>query len=94
MGPDVTSLPSAIYCRRFIAPAKAMVEKCTKHSELLSDYIRVLSLFNSAVQALHESRATATREEYDRIKNYVEQVRLQCEKARITWETHQREHGC
>ena len=77
-----------------MSPAKAMVEKCSKHTELLGDYIKLLSLFNSAVQALHESRATATLEEYDRIKHYVEQSRLQCENARITWETHRSEHGC
>ena len=71
-----------------------MIEKCAKRIELLDAYAKAVTLFNETVQTLNETRTTGTDEEYDRVREYVEQIRLECRQARITLQTHRREHGC
>lgn len=71
-----------------------MLVQCSQHTELLDAYVKALTLFNAAVQALQKARATAPCAEYERIRKEVELAHLKCEQARIRWEAHRAQHGC
>ena len=67
---------------------------CDRHWELLEAYQKAASLFSMTLDALQCSRATVSKDEYHRMRNYVEQTRLIAEDARIDLELHVAEHGC
>jgi RNase P subunit RPR2 len=67
---------------------------CDRHGELLAAYQKAVALFSTTLDALQASRATASKDEYDRMRNYVEQTRLISEDARMDLERHVAEHGC
>jgi hypothetical protein len=67
---------------------------CERHSELLAAYQKAVALFSTTLDALQAARAIVVKDEYDRMRNYVEQTRLKAEDARIDLERHVVEHGC
>ena len=67
---------------------------CDRHGELLSAYQKAVALFSTTLDALQAARSTASKAEYDRMRNYVEQTRLISEDARMDLERHVAEHGC
>ncbi len=67
---------------------------CERHWELLEAYQKAVALFSTTLDALQASRATVKKDEYERMRAYVEQTRLIAEDARMDLERHIVEHGC
>jgi RNase P subunit RPR2 len=67
---------------------------CERHTELLTAYQKAVALFSTTLDALQAARANVAKDEYDRMRNYVEQTRMISENARIDLERHVAEHGC
>ncbi len=67
---------------------------CEKHAALLQAYQKAVSQLRTALDALQAAIPTAPKEEYHRMRGYMEQSRVSAEQARIDLETHVREHGC
>jgi RNase P subunit RPR2 len=67
---------------------------CDRHSELLAAYQKAVALFSMTLDALQAGRATVEKQEYERMRSYVEQTRLIAEDARMELERHVAEHGC
>ena len=67
---------------------------CERHDDLLADYQRTVRTFTMALDALQAAIAIAPGDEYDHIREYVEEARMISEQARINLERHDREHGC
>jgi RNase P subunit RPR2 len=67
---------------------------CEKHAALLQVYQKAVSQMSTALDALQAAIATAPREEYARMRRYVEQSRIAAKRARLDLEKHVREHGC
>ena len=67
---------------------------CERYGELLAAYQKAVALFSTTLDALQAGRATNAKEEYERMRSYVEQTRLIAENARMDLERHVAEHGC
>jgi hypothetical protein len=67
---------------------------CERHTELLTAYQKAVALFSTTLDALQAARANVAKDEYERMRNYVEQTRIISENARIDLERHVAEHGC
>ena len=67
---------------------------CEEHRDLLKAYREAVATFSGTLEALETARATAARDEYQRMAQQVEEARLGSEKTRIALEKHTAEHGC
>ncbi len=65
-----------------------------EQSKLLSAYRRAVSHYSTAVEAMEAAGETVSKEEYHRMRGYVEQSRMISEQARIALNHHLSEHGC
>ena len=71
-----------------------MFSMCEEQSKLLSAYRRAVSHYSTAVEAMEAASETVSKEEYHRMRGYVEQSRMISEQARINLDHHLAEHGC
>jgi hypothetical protein len=71
-----------------------MFSTCEELSKLLAAYRRAVAHYNTAVEAMEAASETVSREEYHRMRGYVEQSRMISEQARIKLDQHLSEHGC
>jgi hypothetical protein len=62
-----------------------MFSTCEEQSKLLSAYRRAVSHYYTAVEAMEAASETVSKEEYHRMRGYVEQSRAISEQARINW---------
>ena len=67
---------------------------CERQEELLGLYQRAVSRFSATLDASKSARGTVSKQEYDRLYQYVEQARAASEQARLDLERHVAEHGC
>jgi hypothetical protein len=71
-----------------------MFSTCEEQSKLLSAYRRAVSHYSTAVEAMEAAGETVSKEEYHRVRGYVEQSRMISEEARVNLDRHLSEHGC
>jgi len=67
---------------------------CERHTELLREYQKAVALFSTTLDALQAARANVAKDEYERMRNYVEQTRLLAKNTGMDLERHVAEHGC
>jgi len=67
---------------------------CEEQARLTEAYDKAVSSFSMALDALQAAIRTTPKEEYNRLRHYVELARVFSEQTRIDLERHIHEHGC
>ena len=67
---------------------------CPEKDRLLKEYQVTTESFSGAVNDLQAHRATASQDEYQRLRRVAEEARLKSEQARLALEHHTAAHRC
>ena len=67
---------------------------CKEKLRLTQEYQAVNKTFGDAVKALAKKTGTTAKEEYERLRQRSEELRLDTESARLRLERHIGQHGC
>lgn len=67
---------------------------CEEKLRLTRNYQEANARFSDAVSVLAEKTGTVPRDEYERLRQTAEQLRLDSEKARVNLERHIAQHDC
>lgn len=71
-----------------------MEEACEEKARLLRSYLFAVSDYSRAVRVLHEKLGTIPKQDYEKIRSFVEQARESVERARGALDKHTAEHDC
>ena len=67
---------------------------CHEKYHLLHAYKDALSLFAETSLKLNAARAVTSKQEYEQIRAYLQEVQQNTDDAKLAWENHIQEHGC
>jgi hypothetical protein len=67
---------------------------CEEKLRLTKEYQEANRAFGDAVKALVKKTGTTSKEEYERLRQRSEELRLDSESARLRLERHIGQHGC
>jgi hypothetical protein len=68
--------------------------ECPEKNRLLVAFQNGTALYSLAVKQLTESRATASREAYEELRQLSDLARKDCDRDRLELESHVGAHGC
>jgi hypothetical protein len=79
---------------RPIPKVRALGKMCEEKLRLTQEYQAANQAFGHAVKVLAKNSGTTSKEEYERLRQKSEELRINSESARLRLERHIGQHGC
>jgi hypothetical protein len=76
------------------APLEGLDAPCLHKRQFLDAYRAATAVFSSRLTLLNDRMGTSSRDEYERLRQQVDEARVGSEQARLALERHVADHGC